>query len=252
MRQLNIDDRTPPGSESHSPGSKLGVKRKPSREALRDDKAPPQNTATGGNDLFPRRASGHLSASRASPVHRFQPPQGSVSSTSSASLRNGSYASSAGLSAGGSSMTSMSSYDRLSSGGLSPSSEMDLGHHDSPYVTAITLDPSPATSLSKSYQRTLSESKPSPATEARKLSGDTGSLSKQGASKLQGVFMCQCCPKKPKRFDSQEELTYVIRDTIRTKHRMRFVNADVTQCPRDGETVHVSILPQPIQKQKRG
>lgn len=204
MRQLRIDDRTPPGSEGHSPGSKLGVKRKPSREALRDDKAPLQ-AANLSNDLHHRRASGHLCPTRASPVHRFQPAHGSVSSTSSASIRNGSYASSAGLSAGGSSMTSMSSYDRLSSGGISPSSELDLGH-DSPYMTSVNLDPSPRSSLSKSHQRSLSESKqPGPAS-ARKMSGDAANVSRHGASKLQGVFICECCPKKPKRFDSEEEL----------------------------------------------
>ncbi len=205
MRQLHIDDRTPPGSEGHSPSSKLGVKRKPSREALRDEKAPLQ-TSSISNDLYHRRASGHLSATstRASPVHRFQPMHGSVSSTSSASIRNGSYASSNGLSAAGSSMTSMSSYDRLSSGGISPSSELELGH-DSPYITSVNLDPSPRSSLSKARQRTLSESKQSPAFSARQMSGDT-EIAKHGASKIQGVYICECCPKKPKRFDSQEQL----------------------------------------------
>ncbi|KAI9871214.1 MAG: hypothetical protein M1830_003193 [Pleopsidium flavum] len=202
MRQLHIDDRTPPGSESHSPGSKLGVKRRASREAMRDDKSP-MTTSTISNDLFQRRASGHLSATRASPVHRFQPTHGSVSSTSSASMRNGSYASSTGLSAGGSSMTSMSSYDRLSPGGTSPSSELDLGH-DSPYITSVTLDPSPRVSLSRvHHQRALSESKQSGAASARKMSGDA---TKHSASKLQGVFICECCPKKPKKFDSLDEL----------------------------------------------
>lgn len=204
MRQLNIDDRTPPGSESHSPGSKLGVKRRASREALRDDKAS-VNTSAISNDLYHRRASGHLSATRASPVNRFQQHHGSVSSTSSASIRNGSYASSAGLSAGGSSMTSMSSYDRLSPGGLSPSSELDLGH-ESPYITSVTLDPSPRVSLSRAHQRALSESKQSGASATRKMPGDATNLAKHSASKLQGVFICECCPKKPKKFDSQEEL----------------------------------------------
>ena len=204
MRQLHIDDRTPPASESHSPGSKLGVKRKPSREALRDDKAPLQ-AGNISNDLYHRRASGHLSATRASPVHRFQPAHGSVSSTSSASIRNGSYASSAGFSAGGSSMTSISSYDRLSSGGISPSSELDLGN-DSPYITSVNLDPSAQSSLSKPHQRTTSESKQSEIASTRKMSGDATNLTKHGASKLQGHFICECCPKKPKRFDSQEEL----------------------------------------------
>ena len=204
MRQLHIDDRTTPaGSEGNSPGSKVGVKRKPSREALRDDKAPLQ-AANLSNDLYHRRASGHLCPTRASPVHRFQPAHGSVSSTSSASIRNGSYASSTGLSAGGSSMTSISSYDRLSSGGISPSSELDLGH-DSPYMS-VNLDPSPRSPLSKSHPRSTSENKQSGAVSARKMSVDAANMSQHGASKLQGVFICECCPKKPKRFDSEEEL----------------------------------------------
>jgi hypothetical protein len=28
------------------------------------------------------------------------------------------------------------------------------------------------------------------------------------AAKLKGSFMCECCPKKPRRFETEEELRY--------------------------------------------
>ena len=44
---------------------------------------------------------------------------------------------------------------------------------------------------------------------SRKLS-DTISRPKAGSGpKIQGVFVCKCCPKKFKEFDTQEQLKYV-------------------------------------------
>jgi hypothetical protein len=31
-------------------------------------------------------------------------------------------------------------------------------------------------------------------------------MPKPGGSKLQKFFMCECCPKKPKKFETAEEL----------------------------------------------
>ncbi|KAI9716008.1 MAG: hypothetical protein M1812_005642 [Candelaria pacifica] len=208
LKQLNLGDRTPPHLEGLSPVSTLGQKRRrassPPREATREDRLS-LSTSGGSSEVFQRRTSGHLSASRASPVHRFHPSHGSVSSVSSLGARNGSYQSSTPLSAPSSSMTSMSSFDRHSPGGVSPSSEMDI-LQDSPYVQAVSLNPSPRGSVSRaSHQRTLSESKPTPA--SRKMSSDEpGHVKHHSVPKLQGVYMCECCPKKPKKFDTQEEL----------------------------------------------
>ena len=224
MRQLRLDDRPPPPSTStttasasatasprnrdlYSPDLRLGggMKRKPSselRDAAHDDKA---SLHSLGNGSEPRRTA-HLSANRAAPFH---PSHGSISSTSSAGLRNGSYASSGALSYAGSSITSGSSRGRLSPTGISPSAEQ-YDSRDSPYGTPASLNPSPRASLSRPHQRTASvDTKSSAAAIARKMSGDNpGQLrnnNSNNASELQGVYMCECCPKKPKKFNNLQD-----------------------------------------------
>jgi len=94
----------------------------------------------------------------------------------------------------------MNSYGRLSPGGLSP---VPTDGSDSPYVTSLSLNPSPRGSLSRpNHTRTLSETRP--IMTSRKLSDGLGHP--KHTPKMQGVFICECCPKKPKKFDSQEEL----------------------------------------------
>jgi hypothetical protein len=200
MGKLYLDDRTAPHSGGHSPFSKQGMKRRASspRQNSRDVK---QQVHMPTGDAYQPRISGQPSVSRGYPQGSVSStssggrgyPQGSVSSASSASLRNGSLASSAALSIG-SSMTSISSFDRYSIGGVSPNSDLD-GIQDSPYVTPVSLDPSPRGSFSSS--------KPPPATVARKVSSQS-TAKKTSVNK--GSFMCQCCPKKPKKFDSLEDL----------------------------------------------
>jgi hypothetical protein len=76
---------------------------------------------------------------------------------------------------------------------------------DSPYVTSLSLNPSPRGTLSRSnHNRTISETRP--LMTSRKLSDSLSHGKHNGAPKKQGGFMCECCPKKPKKFDSQEEL----------------------------------------------
>ena len=218
MRHLHLDDRMSTGPDAtHSPDSRLGTKRKassPVRELNNnpdsaEDKATQLHHAVGGtsNDSCQRRTSGHLSTSRASPVQRYHPQHGSVSSTSSGGLRTSSYASSAALSVGGSSITSFSSHDRHSPGGISPLSEYHDGR-DSPYVNNNTsLDQSPRGSLSRPHQRLPSETK-SAAAIARKMSANNIPQGKQnnGPQLQSNIHICDCCPKKPKKFDTLEEL----------------------------------------------
>ena len=225
MRHLHLDDRAPPHPDHFSPPpqhqhhqlshsqSRLGMKRRassPPRQSAGDDQAPPQ--IAGGaatSELYQRRTSGHdrLSTNRASPVHQYHPTQSSVSSTSSGGLRTGSsYASSAGLSVGSSSITSVSSHDRSSPGGISPLSDQYSGARDSSYANSLSLDPNSRVPPS-SHQRIPPDTK-SAAAIARKMSTDNiGRGKPQNAPKLQAnVHICVCCPKKPKKFDTIEEL----------------------------------------------
>ncbi len=213
FRKLNLGDRTPPHNAYRQPLSKQqGLKRRalsPPPEAARDDKAP-TNSANQVSDLHQRAGNGH--SYPRSPNLRFHPNHGSVSSTSSAGPRNGSYASSIGLSAAGSSMTSISSIDRPSPGGTSPSSDLDPTH-DSACVRPSSLNPPSLTSHAVASRSHLSQHPPESrsATVARAMSAQsTVNDSRAGsAPRIGAAYMCECCPKKPKKFDSEEELRYV-------------------------------------------
>jgi len=111
LRRLRIDD-TGGRFDGNSPNSAAGQKRRASSPP-REDGLPALHTVSSASDLFRRRES----ASRSSPVPRFHSNHGSISSTASAP-RSSSYASTLSLAA--SSMTTMSSYGRLSPGGYSP------------------------------------------------------------------------------------------------------------------------------------
>jgi hypothetical protein len=190
LRRLYIDEYSG-RSDAYSPGATAGQKRRASSPPV--EEGPSLHTVGSVSDLFRRRES----RSRSSPTPRFHSTSGSVSSTTSGP-RNNSYASST-LSIAASSMTSMSSYGRLSPGGISPGAS-DIP--DSPYVTSLSLNPSPRAATN--HQRQLSETRP--LMTSRKLSDSVSQGKSSNTPKIQGIFMCECCPKKPKKFDSQEEL----------------------------------------------
>ncbi|MCJ1401725.1 hypothetical protein MMC11_004942 [Xylographa trunciseda] len=208
MRQLHLDDRSPPSIDVHSPNSRLGMKRRassPPRDATHDSKTPLQTVGGTSSELYQRRTSGHLSATRASPVHRYHPSHGSVSPASSGGLLNGSYASSAALSLGGSSITSLSSHERSSPSGLSPLSEQhdsrDSHYAKSPSHNSVPQDP-------MSHPHHMNTDIQATAALAQKMSAENASHNAQSnAPKIQAnIHICNCCPKKPKKFDSLEEL----------------------------------------------
>ncbi|RDL37791.1 uncharacterized protein BP5553_05224 [Venustampulla echinocandica] len=193
LRRLNIDDYAA-RSDPYSPGATTSLKRRASSPPVED--GPSLHTVGSASDLFRRRES----ASRCSPTPRLHSTSGSVSSAASGA-RNNSYSSST-LSIGTGSITSMSSYGRLSPGGVSPGST-DVT--DSPYVSSISLNTSPRGSYSNaSQQRNISEARL--LISSREMADSMGNGKLNGIPKIQGVFMCECCPKKPKKFDTQEDL----------------------------------------------
>ena len=226
LRQLHLEDRhrTPPSMESHHhqyPPSTdpraTGMKRRASSEATREEKAP--LLAVGGNEQ--RRTPNHLSAhyTQGSPVNRFTSQHGSVSSQSSGGLMNGSYASSGGLSLGGSSMTSISTHDRLSPSALSPSYDQHQSH-DSSYINSIPIDPATQEPFPQTAQPDSSDHQPT--MMAHRLPSDLNNQGKiPGGSQLQAhMHICACCPKKPKKFDTEEELRYDIAQSVAIPHRL--------------------------------
>jgi hypothetical protein len=195
FRKLNLADPAPSDGDGRQIWSKQGMKRRalsPPAEASREDKAllftadAPQKQGASGH--YPR-----------SPISWQDPSHGSVSSVSSASLRNNSYASSLGLSIPGSSMTSVSSLDTHSPGPISPVSEF-APPKDSP------LNPSQASiTPTRSHQPTR-ESKPVSTARKMSIQSAVNQTRPSKASPIRGQLMCDCCPKKPKKFESEEEL----------------------------------------------
>ncbi|QUC16322.1 uncharacterized protein UV8b_00563 [Ustilaginoidea virens] len=138
--------------------------------------------------------------SRGSPTLRLTvvPQASSVSSMSSAAIsRSNSYISTMSITP--CSATTAQSFGRRSPipnspGGISPSS------CNSPYATPASLNQSPRNSISgraNAHGRTVSGSSPRKMSEMQKPTG----------SKVQHVYMCECCPKKPKKFQTAGELS---------------------------------------------
>ncbi|KAH0527155.1 hypothetical protein TsFJ059_002181 [Trichoderma semiorbis] len=133
-------------------------------------------------------------ASRGSPTPRLSSgPQSATSMLSSASSRPGFFMSSISI------PPSASSYGHRSPGGVSPGA-LSPTSCTSPYNTPASLNPSPKTSVASRapmHSRTASGASP------RKLPD----MQKPNSTKFQGFYMCECCPKKPKKFETAEELS---------------------------------------------
>lgn len=135
---------------------------------------------------------------RDSPTSRLATlPRGATMPSVSTS-RSGSYMSMSTISMPPTAISTANSFGRRSPvgpspGGISPTSCA------SPYTTPASLNPSPRNSISgrgSIHSRTVSGASTRKITEVQK----------PGGTKMQNFFMCECCPKKPKRFESAEEL----------------------------------------------
>ena len=200
-RQFILREPTPP----YPDGSKQGMKRRassPPREPISDDRHT-LHMATSNGDLSQRRTSGHPFTNTLSVNNGYAPSQRTLSAASSLSIRtSGSYSSA--LSIGGSSMTSLSPYDRLSPGGLSPgglspSSDLDTYHEKSILNPSSPVAPVLIARSANSLEPPLTDS--------------TGKVSMapilsvpKPPPKISGLYICDCCPKKPKKFDNPDDL----------------------------------------------
>ena len=222
LRRLNLDDRNfhpnpdapliPALFPFHS-SRMQGTKRRagsPPTEAHHGEKFPYVVGST--NEQYQRSASGHLQPNHfGSPANRYaQASQGSVSSTSSTGYKTGSFASSTGASLGASSMTSYSSPGGLSPGGVSPTSELQQPLPTSQYPAQISMNPpDQCNPYAHSHQRTPSEILPQPIYGSRKMSAPSATTRKRNNPNIPASpLMCNCCSKKPKKFDTLEELQY--------------------------------------------
>ena len=192
VRRLDLSDPAAPRFDHQVFGMK---RRAPSPSS---EEGPEDKLQIHTSDNYQRLSAG---APRKSPMLHYRPNHGSVSSTTS-SAKQSSYVSSAGLSGTGSSLTSMSSFDRYSPNAVTPS---DAGHL-SPF-TSTSLFVSPASSAIPAHGPAfLPEDKLKASVQKLPLELSPSDLRPSLSNHIGGHFMCECCPKKPKKFETQEAL----------------------------------------------
>jgi hypothetical protein len=245
MKDLNLNDR-----DAFPLGAKPGLKRRassPHRDSLLREDRSSVSSAPGGGDLYTRRSlqqypnrNPSISASRYAPSHH-----GSISSASSYNPRNGSLASSYTLSVS-SSATSYAS-GRISPGMMSPAIlDPELGAMG--YMNAKPLSnqsPGPQ-QIMPPYTRTMSDT---PIHNTLHTPVDSAPPSRHNSLPgVQGIFICDCCPKKPKKFTSEDDLRLVLSNRRGLSKRLLTV---YNQSPSHGKAILLPLLSKSVQKQER-
>ena len=245
MKDLNLND-----PHDFQLGPKPGMKRRassPHRDSLVREDRSSVSSAPGSGDLYTRRSlqqypnrNPSISASRYAPSHH-----GSISSASSYNPRNGSLASSYTLSVS-SSATSYAS-GRISPGMMSPAIlDPELGAMG--YMNAKPLNnqsPGPQ-HIMPPYTRTMSDT---PIHNTLHTPADSAPPSRHNSLPgVQGIFICDCCPKKPKKFTSEDDLRLVLssRRSL-SKHLLTMYK----QSPSHGKAILLPLLSKSLQEQER-
>ena len=214
VRHLHLEDRVPfnshldsaphryiETSNTHQPSqSRPGMKRKQPPEGSQEDaqlRASLIQQAASAEQYS--NAPQHLSAQSA---NQYGQHQGSISSQSSGGYRHNSYASSGGPSIGDS---SYSSIDQHSPGGVSPTSDAQhyphINSQDSQF-SALSMNTTPQTPRSGPYPHPQQQ----PDNRATPTQKSHDNSRKQSTASIQSPFTCHCCPKKPKKFETEEAL----------------------------------------------
>ena len=171
-----VHDQSPTGSERTSNTRKRRAESPPG-ESVIDPRLP----GSSANDSLARKSTPKVD-SRVSQLARFQGTPGSLSSTASSLPQSASFASSLGTSVAS---TSTSYSADQGSPNLYASAE----------VVPASEQPQPTTITSGGIQQ-IAYMVP-PAQHRRATSN---------VQRAPGLWICDCCPKKPKKFDSEEEL----------------------------------------------
>ena len=211
VRHLHLEDRVPfnshPDSTSYrileasdtqqSSQSRPGMKRKQPPEGSQEDaqlRASLIQQAASAEQYS--NAPQHLSAQNA---NKYAQHQGSISSQSSGGYRHNSYASSGGTVGD----SSYSSIEQHSPGGVSPTSDGQHYPHinsQDPQFSALSMNATPQSARSGPYPQPQPDNRATPTQKSHDTSR------KQSAASIQSPYTCQCCPKKPKKFETEEAL----------------------------------------------
>jgi hypothetical protein len=178
LKRLHMDD-------SYGVGGK-GQKRRAPSPATTD------SAATSHVDHLRSRGKG----SRGSPTPRLT-ANGPVPTLS----RSNSYLSSASLAP--TSTAAMSTLEHRSPEAYSPGTVSPT----SPYAPSMSLNPSPKSSAStRTIGHGRNASGPAPRRVANQTQTTSTSVQSYGPSMKSFPLMCECCPKKPRKFETEEEL----------------------------------------------
>ncbi|KAI9811930.1 MAG: hypothetical protein M1826_003002 [Phylliscum demangeonii] len=198
---------SPRRSRRHSPdhaGTTTATNRK------RPASSPPRSAAALGrpHDRLPRRSSGLAGAPRV-----LQPASARSPRTPSLATRADSMTAHDVTAGSSPSHTELASPVPIA---RSPTSELDPAWpHGFPYGRSLSLNPSPRggghRASHRPHQRTISESQPNPPTSSRAaIAPSAGGVGPGGGSTKPAhgarLFICDCCPKKPKRFETADGL----------------------------------------------
>lgn len=188
MQELNIGDRSPSASEL-DPNLRTGQKRRansPPSESVLDPRLPGANS-----ESWARRAMQMNNANRSPQAQRMQNGPGSLSSNASMGMRNGSLGSSYNMS----NMSNPSTSTSYTSERMSPNAyhghEVPRQSQGPSHLSTVM----PQNSAPQSQQPLAAPPIPQRRTTTA-----------AGIPRAPGLFICECCPKKPKKFESDEEL----------------------------------------------
>lgn len=218
MKRLTLGARTPPKSHSYPTnhhhqraGSKRRASSPPNEDRQIGSSEPTRKglhlEGYGNNDIYDhsRRTSPIHQGLRHSPKYQHfnnspipRSASGSFASTSISSVTT--WSTSHGQFSAASSFTTAGGVSPAPS--FSPPLEMEIAC-DPPFRQP--LPPASAKGPSSSRHRQIPEA--SSALDGREREGVA---SKHHSAPKIGVFMCECCPKKPKKFDTQMDLQYVL------------------------------------------
>jgi hypothetical protein len=203
LKKLNIHDRSPLADDGEQLMFKGLVRRAspPPSDRVREDRAP------GADRILYYRRFIQMLANCNSPIMRPSQYPNSLSSTASLGLRGGSsHASTQSSNLSVASSATTYSSEQLSPSALNPSAEVEFGPI-SPYAASKTANRSPRSMTTPLHHRiqpehqTQNSKMPIPPEMQAHLRQNS-----VNTTQVHGFLVCECCPKKPKKFNNPEDL----------------------------------------------
>ena len=195
VKELNINDKSPTSDDAYHYTSKFNLKRKassPPTDVNRSEKA-------RGANLESAYSNGQQSQLSTNPNYPgFHVGSALSSSVSTIDQHAGSYGSSYAISIA-SSATSLMSGDRSVPNTYSAISDHDMAPAHSPK----------AYFASERYPPEFLDERRSSQLQMPAIEQQPTKVRSNGVARKPGIHICDCCPKKPKKFKTKEELRYV-------------------------------------------